>query len=354
MQGIQQIFTGFSLLSRCGYITLRQKFLPDEGKIVARSKHWADYHFYNLIVTINGKFRVCYDTHDWNWIDRDVLSAVDFYFKRSYDEKYLESEFLQSDRLKLFPMGLNYHVESTGFDRFKIQRSRLFAGKERLKMILKGIAVDKVFSPITAVERLSSLEGMPDFLAKPRVLFMARAWDPSKVESKTQSDIIHEINMTRANCIRAMKKEYNYLFLGGLARDEFALKNFPDCVLSNDSLSNKRAYLKTLKNFPICIATMGLNGSNGWKLGEYVAFSKAIVSEPLRFQVNGDFQDGKNYLEFGNPDELLNAVARLIDDKHLRMSLMLNNFRYYRAFVRPDSLVLNSLAVVSASSGLLA
>ena len=94
------------------------------------------------------------------------------------------------------------------------------------------------------------------------------------------------------------------------------------------------------------MTTVGLNGSNGWKLGEYVAFSKAIVTEPLRFRVIGDFEKEKNYLEFVNPEELIESVTRLYEDRNLRMAIMMNNYRYYQSYVRPDALVLNSLAAV--------
>ena len=346
---LQQIYTGFSLLSRRGYITLRQNFLSDDSRHLEPSSRLAA----NLIVTINGKTRVCYDNHDSNLIDQNILSSVDLYFKRSYDKNFIETELLQTDKHKIFPLGLNYNVESAGFDRFKVQRARFYHGRERLKMILKGIGVDTVIPQKTAIERLSMLEGFPDFLAEPKVLFMARTWDPDKVPVKTHADVIHEINMSRATCIRILRKEYGRIFFGGLARDEFSLKYFPDCILPDDKLSNKRNYLKTLRDFPICIATMGLWGSNGWKLGEYVSFSKAILTEPLRFQVPGGFQNGKNYLEFRTAEELLNAVQRLIDDKHLRTSMMINNYRYYQGFLRPDALILNTLAVILANSSLL-
>ncbi len=137
-----------------------------------------------------------------------------------------------------------------------------------------------------------------------------------------------------------------------MMHDEFSERHFRNVLLPDNSLSNKRKYLEMLKDFPICIATKGLNNSNGWKLGEYVAFSKAIVTEPLRFQVTGDFAKEKNYLEFTDSEELLNSVSRIFDDKNLRDSLMKNNHDYYRNFVRPDALILNTLKIVADHCGI--
>ena len=103
--------------------------------------------------------------------------------------------------------------------------------------------------------------------------------------------------------------------------------------------------------FMIFQATTGLHGSVGWKFAEYVAFAKAIVSEPLNCEVPGDFKPGQNYLTFRSPTELVEQASTLFSDNALRHALMTNNARYYLGYVRPDALVLNSLlAALSASS----
>jgi hypothetical protein len=91
------------------------------------------------------------------------------------------------------------------------------------------------------------------------------------------------------------------------------------------------------------VATTGLHGSTGWKLAEYVAFAKAIVSERLVYEVPGAFAPGRNYIEFTSPEECLNGAVRLIEDGALRQQLMQNNAAYYRDYLRPDALVRNAL-----------
>lgn len=91
------------------------------------------------------------------------------------------------------------------------------------------------------------------------------------------------------------------------------------------------------------MATTGLHGSIGWKLAEYVAFSKAIVSEQLIYDVPGPFAAGRNYIEFTSPEECLNGALRLIEDMALRKQVMQSNADYYRDYLRPDALVRNAL-----------
>ncbi len=125
---------------------------------------------------------------------------------------------------------------------------------------------------------------------------MARAWNPDLIESKAQKEIVEALNETRAASVRVLRKKFGERFFGGLAHDDYAARHFKDCLLPDAALSSKRKYLEILKNFPICVTTAGLNRSNGWKLGEYVALSKAIITEPLHFQVTGDFANEVNTL----------------------------------------------------------
>jgi hypothetical protein len=125
---------------------------------------------------------------------------------------------------------------------------------------------------------------------------------------------------------------------------EYARKHYPDCTLDG-SLTRKGKYLALVKQSDICIASMGLHGSNGWKLAEYVAASKAIVSEHLRYEVPGNFSPQRNYLPFDRPEECVRNVGELIANERLAYRLKVNNYEYYHTFVRPDRLVLNTLIV---------
>lgn len=347
VEHLQQIYTGFSLLHERNFLRLKQTIPEEFLQNKTASNRWTDYKFFNSKVIINGKITVCYDTHDWNWIDEKILRAVDFYFKRSYDAQFV-ARLKEKD--KVFPLGLNYQVSSSERDFFKLERAAFYTGKNKIKAVIKGLRLDKFSGEKGETEQLKNLESYPNFTLEPKILFMARVWNPNLIENKKQREIVETLNETRAASIRILRKEFGENFFGGLAREDYAAKYFKDCLLPDNNLSNKRKYLGILKNFPICVATAGLNNSNGWKLGEYVAFSRAIITEPLYFQVTGDFTEGVNYLEFTTPDELIAAAAQLFTDKNRRFSMMMNNYRYYNSFVRPDSLVLNSLAVVCSRS----
>lgn len=151
----------------------------------------------------------------------------------------------------------------------------------------------------------------------------------------------------RARCIALLRKELGPRFLGGFVPDRFARERYGK-LLATEGLTAREQYFEALRRFPICIATTGLHGTIGWKLAEYVAFSRAILCEPLPCQLPGGFAAGTHYLPFTRPEECVAQAQRLIANRDLRAGMMASNAEYYRAHVRPDSLVLHALVTARA------
>jgi hypothetical protein len=82
-----------------------------------------------------------------------------------------------------------------------------------------------------------------------------------------------------------------------------------------------------------------------------VAASRAIVSEPLRYQVPGGFAAGRNFIEFDSLDAFIDSVDRVLRDASLRESMRRANWEYYQRWVRPDAQVLRMLEQVVGELG---
>lgn len=106
-----------------------------------------------------------------------------------------------------------------------------------------------------------------------------------------------------------------------------------------DQKTTKVSFLNSLQKHDICINTLGLHNSTGWKFAEYIAASRAIISEPLVYQ-SPNLVEGNNYLSFIDSDSLILGIEKL---KKSKSQMMLNNYHYYNNFIRPDSLIMNSL-----------
>ncbi|MHA4842631.1 hypothetical protein ACX0G7_00645 [Flavitalea antarctica] len=334
-----QLYAGFFELERKGIIKLKLKLLKQ------------NQHAYSLInVLVNNKYRVIYDTLDGlTWIHGDEQAnlayfkktyEVDFYFKRSFNS--LLHEHRPKD-CKVFPLGLNYNVQPK-------KNLLLYSGslKNKVKYVLK---TNKLLKQISA-KRFYYEEDFEFLPIKPKtnnILFLTRLWDPNEAKSERSKEFRIRINKTRVECIERCRDTYGVDFTGGLYREKFALKNFPDLIM-DDALTNKSGFLKAVKDHAICIATTGLHKSIGWKMAEYVAASRAIVSEPLNFDLPGQFSIDENYCQFDTADQLIEQIDKLRGSQSEMLKLMINNFHYYNNFVKPERLILNSLITVLNNS----
>jgi hypothetical protein len=188
---------------------------------------------------------------------------------------------------------------------------------------------------------VGSLAAPPDEAVPPRAVFFARTWDPDELRLPRAD--VEALNDTRAQCIRLLRKRFGERFFGGLARSAHALARYPDCVVDEDTSTRRRDYLARLRGFSICVATTGLSDSIGWKFGEYLAFGKAIVCEPMKFELPGPMAAGRNFLEFTTPEGCAARVGELLEDDAARERMMADNAAYFAEFGAPDAVVARAL-----------
>jgi len=342
---LTQVLTGLVLLHRAGVVRLRQVFMGSGTADARASAYGPQAHEAHLLVLLDGGTRVYFDTQDAQDINLVAAEQVDLYFKRSYAREAIPPAL----RAKVRPYGLNYAVYADGRDVFEIGR-RLFFEKDaakRMKMLvrltLSGFEMAAVAPGFRAT--VGQMSAPPDRAQPPRVLFMARAWDPTDDPARPaeKAEQRRQINEARAACVRLLRKEFGPAFTGGFRHTPYALSHHKDVLLPDDRLSTKENYIRLLREHSIGIATTGLHESIGWKLAEYVAFSKAIAAERLRFEVAGELAAGENYLEFDSPAKCVEQTLRLFTDRGLREAMMERNQRYYEACLRPDMLMLRTL-----------
>lgn len=344
---VSQLYTGFSLLAANGTIRLTQKLCnySHKGKELLKKSKPED--LIGLFVVLNDNKVLFYDTSDSAELRSDALEVADAYFKRSY----MSAAISDRHKFHVYPLGLNYE---------------LYTGKLNWKEVSRFLFRKSVVNnfPRELVKRIAELGSLsflpttyntcsPPLLSQePRVLFMARAWDPEdeppglSVEKKVER---LQINEMRARCIEQLKKELGPNFYGGFADTKYANETYKHLLLESALISRKRNYLSLLQRYPICIATTGLHGSIGWKLAEYVAFSKSIVSERLKYVVPYGFEAQRNYLEFDTPGTCVSQTMKLVEDAQCRRQMMENNWQYYNEHLMPDKLVLRTLNIANGS-----
>lgn len=338
---LRQLYTGFGLLARRGVVDVEIE-RGVQGAKSGPGKH-------RLNVVLNGEITICYDCRDPAGLYEDSARACDLYFKRSYDRTVIVQ---RSDRDRIRPLGFNYTVYGSGDaslqrSYWRLREPRAWRESDAWRQLLRSLPVLSRLERSDSGRATSSVahfEDLPRLYPDPSVIFFARTWDPNEI--RLRPDLIEEretINAMRAACVRALRKEFGRGFVGGLAPTPHARANYPDCVVGGEII-RKPAYIRAMRRCAIGVATMGLYRTNGYKIGEYIAASKAIVAERMYHTVPGSFLAGVNYVQFATASGCVDAVATLRQDPARRLAMMKVNHDYYHAFLRPDMLVLNTLA----------
>jgi hypothetical protein len=321
-QHLSQVITGFMMLKKQNLIDLTVSLSNDSLTSMVE-------------VLVNGKVRLAYDMSDGYHFDLErvqkFFKRIDHIFKRSYNANNHSSyEFAQ----KVHPLGLNYHV-TTKDNIMDKTKSNNVIGKVKWYMKEKS---GKNYHQQFYVKKFEDVPRKDNL--EPKILFSARTWGPSDSPELNEEETI-EMNEMRATCIRKLRNRFGENFVGGFPPRKEAVELYSDCLLDS-SVTNRDKFLKIMKQSDICISTIGLHKSNGWKLGEYVASSKAIIGEKFYYDVP-NFNKGVNYLEFITPEECVEQVEKLVNDKERLFQMKEDNFHFYNNYLRPDKLVLNSL-----------
>ena len=339
---LQQLYTGFRCLHAAGEIKAVQRLRGRPAPRDLVEPHLRDARLAHCSVIVNQKIRLYYDMHDSWEVDDEALKYHDIYFKRSFYPDRLSKQF--DDYHKIRPYGLNYEVVANPVDLFALQRSVLSRNaRELLTSVGWSTGLADLWQFIPTMKRM---EMSPPINESGNIIFMARTWDPDEdmeyIDTARRADR-DKINRMRAECIRALKRRFGDKFFGGFAPTKHAIKAYPDLVLNGNS-AKKRNYINLLRGSSIAVASAGLHGSIGWKMAEYVAFSRAIVSEKIESELPGGFSDGVNYLSFQSADECVEMVDRLRRDDAFRRRMMINNRSYYENMLNPKSIVARTLS----------
>ncbi len=308
------------------------------------------------------QLKICFDPSDWHDIaSMDDLREVDVYFKRSYHEPYI-SQLSESLRRKVLPMGLHYGCRSRKepvLGRVKQVFAHHLIGhngtQNCLRTLLRMVGhptkvlltrYGLVKSGLGWPPLIEDFEVSPDVPAEPRVFYRTRVYSPQEAKDAFRSGQLEAINEMRANTVRVLRRHFGNRFTGGLRRTSFVEATYPDCVYPYEL--GLRGHLELAKKCLVNVTTDGLHHSLSWKFPEYMAASRCIVSEPVKYRIPVALEERKHYLPISTSEECVWACQELLDNTELANRMREDNFRYYQNHVRPDRLMLRSLETAFA------
>lgn len=283
--------------------------------------------------------RIVFDMYDRSDVFvRDSLKLCDVYFKRSYYAPDVEGLEPDLER-KVLPFGLNYPCR-TAESTWRI-----------LSRILPGSAWAMLQSPLGALREIwradlyaflnsppvSAFAQPPDHPVERSVHFQSRIWE----DWQLGPDCAEEVNRPRIELTRLLKQEFGASFQGGIVPSRYSRQQCPRDL--SQEPKQRSIYVTRSKPLMIGIHTRGLHHSIGFKLAEYLASSKCIVTEPLRNELPTPLVANQNYLEYSSPQECIERCRQILRDDHLASRMRKNNWEYYQKEVRPDRHIANCL-----------
>ena len=291
-----------------------------------------------LSIDVDGR-RAVIDLSDSSRTFSDVyMRNCDIYFKRGYYAPDIPAKFAS----KVYPYGLNYacasrrslaRVLAFGLRHWRIRRKQLV---DLLRNVYR-------FASLSDPRKFEYPATLP---AVPLVHFQARLWHPHEV----YPDDPEEVNQRRCRLVRVLRKELGNRFAGGLVPTDLALQRYPELITSLPVAQRK--YLAATKAMLVGIYTRGLHHSTAFKMPEYMASSKCVVSEPIRNAAPVPLVEGRNYLRFSTVDQCVEQCVRLLEDRTRSEEMRWQNWKYYEENVRADAHVLRLLSAVRSFCGL--
>lgn len=164
----------------------------------------------------------------------------------------------------------------------------------------------------------------------PFVFMIATLW--------THKNCIEGTNLLRKTFVEVCKT-LNCSFEGGFIASEShpQYSEFQDLIFSVPYSMGR--YIKKTKQSSIVFNTPAVHNCHGWKLGEYLAMGKAIISTPISNQLPEALEHGKNIHIVQNNEELKTAINLLLKDSNYREKLENGAKDYYSKLAKPDKVI---------------
>lgn len=148
----------------------------------------------------------------------------------------------------------------------------------------------------------------------------------------------NETNQKRALFINTCKSKDNLKFEGGFA----ARSNGDNLSFENLVYSKKiplKIYLKKIKNSAFVFNTPAVVSCHGWKLAEFLALGKAIISTSHFNVMPSDLQNNIHVLYADDESQLLDKIDKLINNEDLKRNLEMGSRLYFDEYLAPEKVI---------------
>jgi glycosyltransferase involved in cell wall biosynthesis len=159
-----------------------------------------------------------------------------------------------------------------------------------------------------------------------------------------------EVNPPRARFIDVCRRAPELTFEGGFAPRR--RRDVPDVLAySAPRRYPIREYIEKLSRSAVAFNNPAVHGCLGWKLGEYLALGKAIITLPLERPLPAPLEHGVHiHVIDGSEASIDAALDRLRRDDVYRRTLERNARQWYEQNLAPERLARRLLELMDARS----
>ncbi|KQB41585.1 glycosyltransferase [Flavobacterium aquidurense] len=148
----------------------------------------------------------------------------------------------------------------------------------------------------------------------------------------------NETNNNRALFIETCKKNKNIDFEGGFVSRSNGDNLGYDALIYSKIIPLK-TYLKKLKNSAFVFNTPAVLSCHGWKLAEFLALGKAIITTSHYNKLPADLINEKHLLYAETEEEINKAIEKLTTDSSFKRKLELESRNYFEIYLTPQKVI---------------
>lgn len=269
-----------------------------------------------VILVQNGfETKIIIDSRDTNKIDSLTLNWCDKYGKVNYNYATLP---LDSSN-KIVALGPSFGIKIWSFSKtlyFAI--SNLIKYKSKISNIREFVA-----NYWRQYKRMPLRLYYPKESSHSNVFFISSIWKDEK-----------ETNNFRALFIESCSKNKKIKFSGGFApRNDGNNLGLDSLVYYNKTVLKK--YLLRIQNSAFAFNTPAVLSCHGWKLAEFLALGKAIISTPHKNLMPALLKDDVHLLYVSDADDIEMKIEILLSDSDLKSKLEKNSRAYFEEYLAP-------------------
>ncbi len=273
-----------------------------------------------LIVEENNQIiKIVIDTKDDNLYYLESLEWCNFYGKINYFKDTIPNNYID----KVVPIGPSFGVKMWNFPQTLFFAVRnYFISKNQITNKREFVAnYWRQFKrlPLSFYNKSKSDNNY--------VYFIASLWQNDK-----------ETNNNRAKFIEACKVNNKIDFVGGFAprkdNNDFGFENL---ILQN-SITLKK-YIENIKKSAIVFNTPAVLFCHGWKLGEFLALGKVIITTNHVNVLPAELIDYEHLLYLDHEKNIEFKIDEILSNPELKSKLETNSRQYYDDNLSPEKVI---------------